>query len=437
MSMNSTFVQWISRSFPENLNPVFVKEMRQILHSLIPQSLILILILSGMFFLLFSAGSCNTKDMVNFFIVYQAFLGGMMLIAPLWSTAHSIQERAQDGIAPELSTVLSPSVIFNGKLQAVLLTDLVIFLSGLPFLICFYAMQTELPMLDISRWVTLFPCVILSLVGGRRSGKDLQCTNFCQLVSLLVIGGLLTYDFTENKGLPEYVSVILKFFLAVYFYVWGIACLKPEHSNRMFLPRLAGLFLLAASLLLIFMGSGMEFLRVGGCAFAYICGFYAAFSLLLSLNEPLKPSARCLREMPKVPFDRLTAVFRTGVYPGYWYSAGIMAVGLIILYHARPLVRDADARVVLPFGMMLTTLFYATVALLLKPYFKISGAFLCLLVLGASTLLATLSSYIPDAQIFCFFYAENVISNRQIAVCLVPVVLLLIQQLYQRFRGRS
>lgn len=42
MSMNSAFVQWISRRFPENLNPVFVKEMRQILHSGIPQSLILI-----------------------------------------------------------------------------------------------------------------------------------------------------------------------------------------------------------------------------------------------------------------------------------------------------------------------------------------------------------------------------------------------------------
>lgn len=437
MSMNSAFVQWISRRFPENLNPVFVKEMRQILHSGIPQSLILILILSGMVSLLLGAGCYNSNDLVTSFSVYQAFLGGMMLITPLWSTAHSAQERAQDGIAPELSTVLSPSVIFNGKLQAVLLTDLVIFLAGLPFLICFYARQTELALLSVSHWTTLLPCTILFLVGERKSGKNLHSNNFCQFVSLLFVVLLLFFDFLREREMPEYMSIILKLFLAVYFYVWGIACLKPENSNRMFLPRLAGLFLLAASLLLILMGSGMEFLRTGGCVFAYICGFYAAFSLLLSLNEPLKPSARCLRGMPKAPFDRLMAVFRTGAYPGYWYSAGIMAVGLVILYHARPLVRNADARIVLPFGMMLTTLFYATVALLLKPYFKISGAFLFLLVLGAGSILATLSPYIPDAQIFCFFYSTDGISSRQIAVCLVPVVLLLIRQLYQRFRDRS
>lgn len=435
MSLNSNIVQWISRRFPEKTNPVFVKEMRQILHNGIPQISVFMLLLMGIFLLLLSTGCCNSKDMVNFFIVYQVFLGVMMLIAPLWSAAHSAQERAQDGIAPELSSVLSPSVIFNGKLQAVLLTDLVIFLAGLPFLICFYVRQTELAVLDVSHWMTLLPCVILFLVGERRSCKNLQFNNFCQLVSLLFVVLLLCCDFAGTGGMPEYVSIILKLFLAVYFYVWGIACLKPENSNRMFLPRLTGLFLLAASLLLIFMGSGMKFLSGGGLMFAYLCGFYAAFSLLFSLHEPLRPSARCLREMPKAPFDRLMTVFRTGAYPGYWYSAGIMAAGLIILYHSES--PRSDELIVIPFGMMLTVLFYGTVALLLKPYFKISGSLLFLFVLGASVLLATMSSYVPDAQIFCFFYSENGISSRQIAVCLVPVALLLIRQLYQRFRDRS
>ena len=325
----------LNRQFSDRLNPVWVKEMRQMLNGRALLGSIAALVVVG---LLFSyLGACsgiygNFPEAEVAFTFYLFCYWVILLIPVLECVSRWHYERGQDCLTPEYTTGLSAFTILNGKLLAALTSTLILLLIGLP-VFCFL-FHSKLPVIDYfilfltDYLMTVMLLFLLCLLPQRKK------TSPGSLPGLVLIGlrvwvadyVLLASLFSTSRLEPDRVSflfhvVSLSLAFAVQCYFWCHARLLPARANRMLLPRIAGLIIC----LLLIPANGLYSFNTG-----VLFSVYGIINILAASCERFGLTDRCRAELPKKTIPCLIVLFfSSGAYSGLIYGMVFLAAGAV------------------------------------------------------------------------------------------------------------
>ncbi|MBP5183048.1 MAG: hypothetical protein J6331_08495, partial [Lentisphaeria bacterium] len=126
------FAEILNKSFPDGMNPVLVKELRQTLNGRTLAGSFIGLVLISILFCFLESRSTTSGGVTGFFAIYSLIYWFMLILPAAGCFSRWYVERGQDCLTPEYTTTLSPFTILNGKLSAVLISSLILFLTGLP-----------------------------------------------------------------------------------------------------------------------------------------------------------------------------------------------------------------------------------------------------------------------------------------------------------------
>ena len=322
----------LNRKFSDRLNPVWVKEMRQMLNGRGLLGSAAGLVTAGLFFsYLWTCWDELHKGEQGAFTYYLFCYWVILLIPVLECVSRWHYERGQDCLTPEYTTSLSAFTILNGKLLAALTSTLILLLIGLPF--SGYMYHSALQSIDYfilflpSYLMTTVLLFLLCLLPQRKK------TSPGSLPGLVLIGLLfwiavfvLLANLVRHSLEPEHTPILFHVFLlslaaAVECYCWCHARLLPARANRMLLPRIAGLILC----LLLIPANGVYSFDTG-----VLFSVYGVINILAASCERFELTDRCRAELPKKTIPRLIVLFfSSGVYSGLIYGMAFLAAGAV------------------------------------------------------------------------------------------------------------
>ena len=325
----------LNRKFSDRLNPVWVKEMRQMLNGRALSGSVVWLVGVGLFFSYVAACWTDNYNDAPVFGIYLFCYWVTLLIPVLECVSRWHYERGQDCLTPEYTTGLSAFTILNGKLLAALTSTLILLVIGLPAF--FYLFHSAL---------TVFRCFLIFLPGYLMTVMllFLMCllsprkkTSPGALPGLVLIGLLFWIaDFVFMAKMlsepswrdPETFHAEILFHVAVLSttvalecYCWCHACLLPARANRMLLPRIAGLIVC----LLLIPAAGVHSFNTG-----ILFSVYGVINILIASCERFELTERCQAALPKKLLPRLVVLFfSSGAYSGLVYGMVFLAAGAV------------------------------------------------------------------------------------------------------------
>ncbi|MBE6373043.1 MAG: hypothetical protein E7055_13350 [Lentisphaerae bacterium] len=319
----------LNRKFSDRLNPVWVKEMRQMLNGRALLGSAAALIIAGLLFsYLGPAWRGLTTDPVFFLYLFCYWV--ILLIPVLECVSRWHYERGQDCLTPEYTTGLSAFTILNGKLLAALTSTLILFLIGLP--VCFL-FHSEWPFIDFfilflpNYLMTVTLLFLLCLLPQRKktspgSLPDLVLIGLLFWIADFVLLAILVAHSLEPEHAPIlFHSSLLSLAAAVECYFWCHARLLPARANRMLLPRIAGLVLC----LLFIPADGVYSFNTG-----VLFSVYGVINILAASCERFELTERCRAELPKKIIPRLIVLFfSSGAYSGLIYGMAFLTAGAV------------------------------------------------------------------------------------------------------------
>ena len=327
----------LNRKFSDRLNPVWVKEMRQMLNGRALLGSIAALVLVGLLFSYLGTGGIygNFQEAEQSFCFYLLCYWVILLIPVLECVSRWHYERGQDCLTPEYTTGLSAFTILNGKLLAALTSTLILLLLGLP-VFCFLFDSKKLLFIDYfilfvpDYLMTVMLLFLLCLLSQRKKTSPGSLPGLVLIGLLFWIADffLLTSMFAASRRDPEpacapilfHVS-LLSFAAAVQCYFWCHARLLPARANRMLLPRIAGLILCV----LFIPASGVYSFNTG-----VLFSVYGVANILTASCERFELTDRIRNTLPRNPAARLAILFfSSGAYSGLIYGMVFLAVGAI------------------------------------------------------------------------------------------------------------
>ena len=319
----------LNRQFSDRLNPVWVKEMRQMLNGWAFLGSIAALIIFGLLFSYLGANQIFDRNRDGICFIYLFFYWIALLVPVLDSISRWYYERGQDCLTPEYTTSLSAFTILRGKLMAMLTASGIQFLIGLPVFL--YLTPDDYRTADFFLVAVpsfLMTSMLLFLVCLLPSRKKTVSGSLPGLVLIgLLIWGVEFFLFIGTIGgrhtkLEPAVSLyigMLSFAAAVQFFFWCHACLLPARANRMLLPRIAGLILC----LLLIPAEKPSFFNPG-----IVFCLYGTANILIAAFERFELTDRMRDRLPRNPGSRLIVrFFSSGTYSGLIYGILLLAVG--------------------------------------------------------------------------------------------------------------
>ena len=326
----------LNRKFSDSLNPVWVKEMRQMLNGRALLGSVAALIIVGLLFSYLGScwrGSYQGDDAVFFWYLFCYWV--ILLIPVLECVSRWHYERGQDCLTPEYTTSLSSFTILNGKLLAALTSTLILFLIGLP-VFCFLFFLSKWPFIDYfilflpNYLMTVMLLFLLCLLPQRKktSPGSLPGLVLIGLLFWIAVFVLLAMILSPSRLAPDpdnapilFHSSLLSLSAAVECYFWCHARLLPARANRMLLPRIAGLILC----LLFIPADGVYSFNTG-----VVFSVYGVINILTASFERFELTERCRDELPKQPIPRLIVLFfSSGAYSGLIYGMVFLAAGAV------------------------------------------------------------------------------------------------------------
>ena len=325
----------LNRKFSDRLNPVWVKEMRQMLNGRALFWGSVVLVAGGLFLsYLTTCWTANENDNPSFGI-YLFCYWVILMIPVLECVSRWHYERGQDCLTPEYTTGLSAFTILNGKLLAALTSTLILLVIGLP-VFCFLFDSKKLLFIDYfilfvpNYLMTVMLLFLLCLLPQRKKNSP------GSLLGLVLIGLLFwVANFFLLTGMlspsrrdpdPDHVPILfhvslLAFAEAVQCYFWCHARLLPARANRMLLPRIAGLIIC----LLLIPANGLYSFNTG-----VLFSVYGIINILAASCERFGLTDRCRAELPKKTIPCLIVLFfSSGAYSGLIYGMVFLAAGAV------------------------------------------------------------------------------------------------------------
>lgn len=322
-------INMLTANLPDWLNPVYVKELRQTLHSksfLIISGLILLVE-----FLLWYAAKTQFEHIRQELLLTEAEFAGTMLhalLAYVWllgsvallqpAISRWTEERQLDAVSPERTTNLSVWVILRGKLWLhVTLLSWVSVLS-LPLFFWLYpkveadalrgylcvAGLSFLLILNLNVWSTIVAMHmrIRRNVTGGIGFFGWFCLSVGTIFILLYQGVFVGVFKYEPDALKIFVIAVFPLvMLLAYGGLLLVSVMKPEQSNRMFPARLGGYLLCGLTVLAgwgacktfgVFMSDAVTVVVL------LLIFFYIAFQSMLVVFEPLYMPERMKLDAP-------------------------------------------------------------------------------------------------------------------------------------------
>ena len=328
----------LNRHFSDRLNPVWVKEMRQMLNGRALLGSAAALIIVGLLFSYLGMGGIygNFQKAEDSFRIYLFCYWVILLIPVLECVSRWHYERGQDCLTPEYTTALSSFTILNGKLLAALTSTLILFLFGLP-VFCFL-FHSKLRVIDYfilfvpDYLMTVMLLFLLCLLPQRKKTSPGSLPGLV-LIGLLfwiadyvLLASLLSPSRRFDPERPAHASILfhvslLSFAAAVQGYFWCHARLLPARANRMLLPRISGLILC----LLFIPANGVYSFNTG-----VLFSIYGTINILIASCERFELTDRSRAELPKQPIVRLIVLFfSSGAYSGLIYGMAFLAAGAV------------------------------------------------------------------------------------------------------------
>ena len=324
----------LNRKFSDRLNPVWVKEMRQMLNGRALLGSAAAPVIVGLLFSYLEScwrGSYQGDDAVFFWYLFCYWV--ILLIPVLECVSRWHYERGQDCLTPEYTTALSAFTILNGKLLAALTSALIVFLLGLP-VFCFLFFHSKLPVIDYfilfvpDYLMTVMLLFLLCLLPQRKKTSPGSLPGLV-LIGLLfwitdyVLLAILLFNTSLEPDRAQFLFHVslLSFAAAVQCYFWCHARLLPARANRMLLPRIAGLILC----LLFIPANGVYSFNTG-----VLFSVYGVINILTASCERFELTDRCRAALPKKIIPRLIVrFFSSGAYSGLIYGMAFLAAGAV------------------------------------------------------------------------------------------------------------
>ena len=325
----------LNRQFSDRLNPVWVKEMRQMLNGRALLGSAAALVIAGLLFsYLWTCWDELHKVETASFHFYLFCYWVILLIPVLECVSRWHYERGQDCLTPEYTTGLSAFTILNGKLLAALTSSLIVFLLGLPFFCYMY--PSSFPLMDYfilflpNYLMTVMLLFLLCLLPQRKKTSPGSLPGLVLLGLLfwiadyILLASLLSPSRLAPK--PDHAPIlfhvtVFSFAVALECYCWCHARLLPVRANRMLLPRVAGLILC----LLLVPADGVYSFDT-----AVLFSIYGIINILTASCERFELTERCRAALPEKLIPRLVVLlFSSGAYSGLIYGMAFLAVGAV------------------------------------------------------------------------------------------------------------
>jgi hypothetical protein len=317
-----------------NLNPIFVKEIRQFTRSNFIAVLVNLYILLLLFVFISPLELIMTRDhlalTISFFwwefgnvVVWTCFFS--VVVRTVWSTS---VERNNDDLM--FCSLLKPSTIVFGKLLTGFVITFILMSITLPFVVLFNLVGGSdlLYVMLVFVEIFIFVQVMNALAILIASTFKMPFANFLSLVAISIVFGVLNMfanNLTEGWQymlVSEKITVITMIIAFVLFTCAAIAKFSPQNSNRSFYVRL-----IATVIFIIVIGC-TSFISpsVDMLAFVVPMSFTALmFFFITVVCERDQWTPRIRRSLPK------SLIFRFILFPFYTGSAcGVVWIGLMM-----------------------------------------------------------------------------------------------------------
>lgn len=354
-------------SFSERFNPVYVKEMRQSIHSRAFGSLTFLFIIFELIICYFAyTGLFMTDDggeavrladiNTNLpFTVYMIIFMIAISVLPSSVLNRWALERNVDAMALEYTTPIAPGRLIRGKLYAMIALSCYMAIIGMPGYL-FLAASTEkyaiipITIISLAAMSSFYMLGMMGVILGtaKRQMKNTQHI----LVGLIVIafpffGFIISSNSSpEQIGNPQTLTMILWacFIFDAWCYSIIAGLLRPVMSNRFFPAHVTGMVLWILSLPVIAYSIGGNLFVTGMpkseiqeaifIAWGYLGVFYAVLNMFIGACDKFKMSQRMSSEISRHGvFKGIVYFFSGGVYPAWLYSTVIFTVGAFaVLY---------------------------------------------------------------------------------------------------------
>ena len=336
----------IVQAVDNRLNPIVVKEMRQLVQSRWVLSIIMLflfVILGTMVvFAINSSAEIDTYTTQtltvgrrSFLILAMIFSVTCMFFIPAYTGLRLSGERSADGMDLLYVTTLTPSAIIRGKFLAGILLCVLILSVSLPFMVlCYYLKGIDLPTMAFA----LFLCLLFVIVINQ-GALFIACLPVQKLfkIGFGIGAALLVYWFTA-EGLYEmleditrrgyedffknpmawwaltFLSLLAALFTG-FFYRLCVALISPPSMDRLFGLRvyvsamwLVSLLLISITYYFIHTTHGYQTNELS-TGWYILCMIFVMLGLLVSISENENRNARIRARIPRNRFLRRLAFF--------------------------------------------------------------------------------------------------------------------------------
>ena len=402
----------------DRLNPVFIKESRQVFHNKIVLVTLSLLLAAELFMHLiilvnYSTMSENTLEELGkiSFVIQQVMIGISIVLICVFRAGNTfVQERSVAELDYSRISVITPHKILIGKVLSQLLIMVDIYTIAMPFMfIAYFLRGISIP--QMVGWslavfpiylVLLFLCLFVASFGKKGVNGGVVALMF--FFGQGVVPFFLVLLFENGDDLVKIIVgyVIVFVYVAMLLYTLTIAVIN-NFGNRMYWFRLQTafqfFFLVFLTILFACMKSMQDFaMEVFSKLAVNLVLLLVIINCLVTLMERVEPGKRVMAERPKRLSRRLLRfIFSSGRASGLLFSwlsliviGGILAAVFLLMIDDVS-TNDVFLMIVGEYSVALYILFYLQFALILTRAFKklkpeYAGVFTFLLFFALPTL---------------------------------------------------
>ena len=327
--MMKDLIRKMTGALPDWLNPVYVKELRQTLHS---KSFLVVSILIVLTELLMwnsareqlANGIWETEDfagtLLYALLFYVWLLGSVAFLQP--AISRWIEERNLDAVSPERTTCLSVRTILSGKLQLHVTLLVWCAILCLPLFFWLYPMVETallqkyfctagisfLLILNLTVWSTI---VSMNMRIRRNVTGGLGFFGWMSLsigtVFILLYQGIFLAIFDLPEGVAQIFSIIIftLLILLIYGVLLLVSVMRPVQCNRMFPARAGGYVLCLLTVICGYIAArewGEKHSELVTCSvLILICGYISFQSVIAVFEQKYMPERMALDAPKNMP----------------------------------------------------------------------------------------------------------------------------------------
>lgn len=374
------------------LNPLLVKEVRQMFHStiyLVVMGLFLLAELAVLFFMMLSyrdmhASTKNELGLIAF--VFQCIgMSLAVLVVCVFRTCITFnKERMDSNLDYTKLCTMTPFSVVWGKLSSAILLMLVIVSLITPFMAISYflkgiSIQTMLVwmLILIPEYILAIQFAILAGSVGKKGAEVIMLVLICQVIPQ-IIGAVAVASGHGSK--IEMVAVMLAAASLTVFmlcFSWTVALISRSKSDIMFFPRLCvyiiniALPIVFVGLLFAFGGAASSTMKDGIIAISVLQLISTGTLMLAFVMERAEPGRRVLAERPVKKLLRAIKFFLASGRAGGIASACVLLIInflTMILLSLGAATMDID--LLRPLGCALFVMLYSLLAVTISRYLK-------------------------------------------------------------------